>query len=105
SVPCLVTPIVSAVPPEQTGVATGMSANIRTIGGSIGTAVMASIVTAHVLPDGFPLEVGYVRGFAVLGGALLLAAVAGLAIPSVSGRRVQGRANQAPTAPRPRARG
>jgi EmrB/QacA subfamily drug resistance transporter len=93
---CLANLIVAAVPPEQTGVATGMNANIRTIGGSIGTAVMASIVTAHVLPDGFPLEVGYVRGFAVLGGALLLAAVAGLAIPSVSGRRLEERINQEP---------
>ena len=32
--------------PEQTGVASGMNANIRTIGGSIGAAVMSSIVTA-----------------------------------------------------------
>lgn len=93
---CLANLIVAAVPPEQTGVATGMNANIRTIGGSIGTAVMASIVTAHFLPDGFPLEVGYARGFAVLGGALLLAAVAGLAIPSVSGRRLEERINQEP---------
>ena len=28
--------VVNAVPPEQTGVAAGMNANIRTIGGSIG---------------------------------------------------------------------
>lgn len=93
---CLANLIVAAVPPEQTGVATGMNANIRTIGGSIGTAVMASIVTAHMLPDGFPRELGYTQGFAVLGGALLLAALAGLAIPSVSGRRLEERINQDP---------
>ncbi len=40
--------IVAAVPPEQTGVASGMNANIRTIGGSIGSALMASIVTSHI---------------------------------------------------------
>ena len=46
--------IVAAVPPEQTGVASGMNANIRTIGGSIGSALMASVVTAHMGPAGCP---------------------------------------------------
>ena len=46
--------IVSAVPAEQTGVASGMNANIRTIGGSIGAALMASIVTAQLEPAGLP---------------------------------------------------
>ena len=40
--------IVAAVPPEQTGVASGMNANIRTIGGSIGAALMASMVTSEI---------------------------------------------------------
>jgi EmrB/QacA subfamily drug resistance transporter len=93
---CLAGLIVAAVPPEQTGVASGMNANIRTIGGSIGTAVMASIVTAQFLPDGFPHESGYTAGFAVLGASLLLAALAGLAIPSMSGKRLDERLNQEP---------
>ena len=50
--------VVSAVPAEQTGVATGMNANIRTIGGSIGAAAMASIVTAKLEPSGLPDRVG-----------------------------------------------
>jgi MFS family permease len=74
--------IVSAVPPEQTGVASGMNANIRTIGGSIGAALMASIVTARLGEDGLPKEVGYTLGFAMLGGALVIAAIAALFIPS-----------------------
>jgi EmrB/QacA subfamily drug resistance transporter len=82
---CLANLIIGAVPPSQTGVATGMNANIRTIGGSIGTAVMASIVTANYLPGGFPVEVGYTRGFTVLGVAMVLAAIAGLAIPALRG--------------------
>lgn len=86
---CLASLIVAAVPPEQTGVASGMNANIRTIGGSIGTAVMSSIVTAHLLSNGFPREVSYTRGFTVLGGGLLLAAIAGLLIPAISGRRLE----------------
>lgn len=74
--------IVSAVPPEQTGVASGMNANIRTIGGSIGAALMASIVTSGLEPSGLPKESGYTAGFAMLGGGLILAALAGLLIPA-----------------------
>ncbi|AXT86360.1 MFS transporter [Aeromicrobium sp. A1-2] len=95
---CLAGLIVGAVPPEQTGVASGMNANIRTIGGSIGTAIMASIVTAHFLPSGFPKEIGYTAGFALLGGALLLAALAGLAIPRVSGKQYEDDLEQEPSA-------
>jgi EmrB/QacA subfamily drug resistance transporter len=76
--------IVSAVPPEQTGVASGMNANIRTIGGSIGAAVMASIVTAHLEPSGLPKESGYTMGFAVLSLGLVVATLVALAIPSTT---------------------
>jgi EmrB/QacA subfamily drug resistance transporter len=74
--------IVAAVPPSQTGVASGMNANIRTIGGSIGAAVMASIVTSQLEPSGLPREAGYTTGFTVMAGGLLLAAAAGLLMPS-----------------------
>ncbi|WP_225847138.1 MFS transporter [Streptomyces sp. HPF1205] len=73
--------IVSAVPAEQTGVASGMNANIRTIGGSIGAALMASVVTASPAADGLPREAGYTHGFTMLGGALLVAAIAAILIP------------------------
>jgi EmrB/QacA subfamily drug resistance transporter len=81
---CLSNLIVAAVPPEQTGVASGMNANIRTIGGSIGAAVMASIVTASVFPNGLPHESGYTNGFIMLTGAFIVAAAVALAIPRVS---------------------
>jgi EmrB/QacA subfamily drug resistance transporter len=74
--------VVAAVPPEQTGVASGMNANIRTIGGSIGSAMMASIVTARLEPTGFPRESGYVIGFATLAAVLVGAGVAALRIPA-----------------------
>ena len=77
--------IVAAVPPSQTGVASGMNANIRTIGGSIGAAVMASIVTSQLAPSGLPKESGYTTGFAVMAGGLVLAALAGLLIPVARG--------------------
>ena len=44
-----------------------MNANIRTIGGSIGAAVMAGIITAHHGAGGYPAERGYTIGFVVLG--------------------------------------
>jgi EmrB/QacA subfamily drug resistance transporter len=74
--------IVGAVPPEQTGVASGMNANIRTIGGSIGAALMASIVTADLGKGGLPKEAGYTNGFAMLAGALVIAALAATLIPA-----------------------
>ncbi|MGY2081488.1 MFS transporter [Modestobacter sp. SYSU DS0657] len=75
--------VVAAVPPHQTGVASGMNANIRTVGGSIGAAVMAAVVTAHAGPTGLPAESGYTAGFLMLAGALVLGALAALLIPSV----------------------
>ena len=79
--PAMAALIVDAVPASQTGVASGMNANVRTIGGSIGSALMASIVTARLLPSGLPQEAGYTGGFAAMTAALLLAAAAGLLIP------------------------
>ena len=73
--------IVAAVPAAQTGVASGMNANIRTIGGSIGAAVMASIVTSGVGADALPKESGYTDGFAMLAVAAVLATVASVLVP------------------------
>jgi EmrB/QacA subfamily drug resistance transporter len=78
--------VVAAVPASQTGVASGMNANIRTLGGSIGAAVMASIVTARLLPSGLPEQSGYTIGFAVMAVGLALAALAGLLIPAARSR-------------------
>ena len=78
--------IVHAVPPDQTGVASGMNANIRTIGGSIGAAVMASIVTAGVSSGRLPSAGAYQRGFAVLGAAMLAATIAAGAVPGAKRR-------------------
>jgi MFS family permease len=74
--------VVAAVPREQTGVASGMNANIRTIGGSIGAAVMSSIVTSHPQATGLPREAGYTHGFAMLTVVSVGAAAAALLVPS-----------------------
>ena len=65
--------IVQTVLPSQTGAASGMNANIRTIGGAIGTAAMTAIVTSHRQPGGFPAEQGFTSGFLLFA---LIAAVA-----------------------------
>jgi EmrB/QacA subfamily drug resistance transporter len=76
--------IVEAVPASQTGVASGMNANIRTIGGAIGASVMASIVTAKLLHSGLPTESGYTTGFAFLGIVSVVATIAAVLIPRPS---------------------
>jgi len=73
--------IVNAVPPEQTGVASGMNANIRTIGGAIGAGIMASIITSGQTIHGFPKESGYTLGFTVLAVVSVLAVVASILVP------------------------
>jgi EmrB/QacA subfamily drug resistance transporter len=76
--------VVQGVPPEQTGVASGMNANIRTIGGSIGAAVMSSIVTSTARAGGLPTEAGYTHGFGLLTGAAIAAAICSMLVPSAA---------------------
>lgn len=46
-----------AVPAEQSGIANGMNAVLRTVGGAIGTAVMGAILTGDTLKLPIPLPV------------------------------------------------
>jgi EmrB/QacA subfamily drug resistance transporter len=89
--------VVQGVPPEQTGVASGMNANIRTIGGSIGAAVMSSIVTSTAAAGGLPRESGYTHGFGLLTIAAVAAAAAALLVPAT--RRTLSRDTQDETMP------
>ena len=73
--------VVVAVPPHQTGVASGMNANIRTIGGSVGAAVMSSIVTSGVRAGDIPPQSGYTHGFALLAIAAFAATIAAFFVP------------------------
>lgn len=75
--------IVHAVSSSHTGVASGMNANIRTVGGAVGAAVMSSIVTASRLRSGFPNQSGYVRGFIFLSVVTLVSVVASILIPKL----------------------
>jgi len=74
--------IVQAVPPEQTGVATGMNTVMRTIGGAVGSQIAATVVSAHLLSSGFPAEHGYIVSFSVSVAFLAVCLLASLLVPS-----------------------
>ena len=76
--------IIEAVPPDQTGVATGMNTNIRSIGGALGSAIATSIVVSHLLPSGVPGPGGFTAALIVCSASLVVAALAALAIPNRS---------------------
>lgn len=80
----MTTIVVSTVPHDQTGVASGMNANVRTMGGAFGAAVVSSIIAAQTDPSGTPRERAFVFAFALLAGLLLVSAVATACLP---GRR------------------
>ncbi|MEU6369665.1 MFS transporter [Streptomyces sp. NPDC046931] len=82
--------IVGSVPIEQTGAATGMNANIRTIGGSLGAAVTSVLVTGRLQPSGLPYASGYTHGFGLLALLCLTAALAALLVPARRAARVTG---------------
>jgi EmrB/QacA subfamily drug resistance transporter len=85
--------VVQAVPQEQTGVATGINAIMRTIGGAIGAQVAAALVAANTVnvgSDVLPAEGGYTDAFFMSGVAAIVALLATLAVPGL--RRVRTRA-------------
>ena len=75
--------IVGAVPPHQTGVASGMNTVMRTLGGAIGGQVSATLIAGHVL-HGLPTVTGFTESDWMAAGFLVVAALAGLLVPAVS---------------------
>ncbi|WP_155949840.1 MFS transporter [Rhodococcus sp. 114MFTsu3.1] len=69
---------IDAVPNHMTGVASGVNANLRTIGGAAGIAITAAIVSADVEPSGYSSGTAYTISF------LLLFAFAGIATVSAA---------------------
>ncbi|MHC3467614.1 MFS transporter [Streptomyces sp. 7R007] len=87
--------IVASVPADQTGAATGMNANIRTIGGSIGAALTSVLVTGRLQPSGLPYASGYTHGFTLLAVLCLAAALAALLVPTARRARTAATAQGA----------
>jgi len=78
--------IVQSVPRHQTGVASGMNTNIRTIGASIGTAVVSSVVTSHPGVQGLPAESGFTESFLILAVVSLAALAVATLVPTAHRR-------------------
>ena len=72
--------VVDAVPRTHTGVASGMNAVMRTLGGAIGAAFVATVIAGKIV-HGQPAESGYLLAMGISAGLPALAAIAGLAIP------------------------
>jgi MFS family permease len=72
--------IVQAVSQEQTGVATGMNTVMRTLGGALGGQIVATFLANNVA-HGEPTVTGFTESFALEAAFLVVAVIAGLAIP------------------------
>jgi hypothetical protein len=59
---------------------------VRTIGGSIGSAVVAAVITSNATSQGLPTDHAFTAGFSVCAGVAVLAVIAALALPSAHRR-------------------
>jgi EmrB/QacA subfamily drug resistance transporter len=73
--------IVIAVPADQTGVATGMNTVMRTIGGALGSQIIASLLTANVAATRLPTDDAFTVAFWLAAGVLGVGVLAAMAIP------------------------
>lgn len=74
--------IVQGVEGHQVGAATGMNANVRTIGGALSTAITSALLTSGASSSGVPSEAGFTRGFTFLAALVIVATLASLILPS-----------------------
>jgi EmrB/QacA subfamily drug resistance transporter len=83
--------IVQAVPPHQTGVASGMNTVMRTLGGALGGQIAATFIVNNAV-HGTPTVTGFTDTFVMATGFLILCVLAGFLIPALgSGQRtIQG---------------
>ena len=77
--------IMESVPMSRTGEATGFNALIRSVGSSLGSQVVASILTAGILLEtGLPSDDAFLAAFMAAAGVSILAGIMALLIPSAS---------------------
>jgi hypothetical protein len=82
--------ILAAVPPQQTGSAIGLNQVLRTVGGSVGSALVGALLAAATLTgERLPLEHGYTLVFGTTAAACAVLTVALLAM-SGSRRHADG---------------
>jgi MFS family permease len=84
--------IVEAVPPSQTGEATGVNTLVRSVGASIGSQVTAAILAGAVLTQtGLAAESGFTAAYLVCAAVAGLAAVLAVLIPRGAHSAVRAR--------------
>jgi hypothetical protein len=69
---------------EQTGVATGMNAVTRTLGGAFGGQLAATLLASNLGAGGIPTSSGFTLSFLMCTGALALGLVFAVAVPKRS---------------------
>src|SRR5436853_5355911 len=72
--------IVQAVPPTQTGVASGMNTVMRTLGGALGGQLSATFLADHVA-RGYPAVTGFDQTFAMATVFLIVGVGASVLVP------------------------
>lgn len=83
--PAMANAIVATVPPEQTGVASGMNTIARMIGGAVGAQLAATLVASTLSADDVPEEWSFQLGYAL--SAVALAVTFLTALVAMPGRR------------------
>ncbi|HEY1356707.1 MAG TPA: MFS transporter [Thermoleophilaceae bacterium] len=78
--------IVQNVRQEQTGVATGMNAVMRTLGGAFGGQVAATLLASNVAAGGLPTSSAFTKSFLMCVISLGAALVFALAVPRRNGK-------------------
>jgi len=73
--------IIDVVPATHTGEAISVNSITRTIGGSIGTSVVAAVLIANSTPRGLPLDAAFTQGFWICAAVAAASVVAALALP------------------------
>ncbi len=78
--------IVQAVPPQQTGVASGVNTVMRTLGGALGGQLSATFIASNLAASGDPTVTGFTESFWLATAFLALCFGAGLMVPKALGR-------------------
>jgi MFS family permease len=82
--------IVQAVPPTQTGVASGMNTVMRTLGGALGGQLSATFIADHIA-HGLPSVTGFTDTYIMAATFLTAGVLAALLVPRPAVRAVSER--------------
>jgi EmrB/QacA subfamily drug resistance transporter len=88
--------IVQAVPPHQTGVASGMNTVMRTLGGALGGQIVATLITDNTASSGLPTVKGFTLSFALESAFLVVAFVTALLVPNAAQQTASGGTDATP---------